>query len=96
MGQVDIGGAIVDEGQGVRTWLEIPTVTAAGSGEVAGCPVRVGESQTADQAADRAADQAVQRMEAIQRSEKEEEVQRKTLVQRSIPGEEDDKGAAVI
>lgn len=61
MGQVDIGGAIVDEGQGVRTWLEKPTVTAADSGEVAGCPVRVGESQTAvqaDRAADQAADQA--------------------------------------
>jgi RNA polymerase sigma-70 factor (sigma-E family) len=58
VGQVDIGGAIVDEGQGVRTWLEKPTVTAADSGEVAGCPVRVGESQTAVQAADRAADQA--------------------------------------
>jgi RNA polymerase sigma-70 factor (sigma-E family) len=58
VGQVDIGGAIVDEGQGVRTWLEEPTVTAAGSGEVAGCPVRVGESRTADQAADGAAGQA--------------------------------------
>jgi RNA polymerase sigma-70 factor (sigma-E family) len=57
VGQVDIGGAIVDEGQGVRTWLEEPTVTAAGSGEVAGCPVRVGESRTADQAADGAAGQ---------------------------------------
>jgi RNA polymerase sigma-70 factor (sigma-E family) len=58
MRQVDIGGAIVDEGQGVRTWLEKPTVTAADSGEAAGCPVRVGESQTADQAADGAAGQA--------------------------------------
>jgi|GraSoiStandDraft_4_1057263.scaffolds.fasta_scaffold131334_2 RNA polymerase sigma-70 factor (sigma-E family) len=66
MTRVDIGGAIVDEGQGVRTWLEEPAVTAADSGEVAGCPVRVGESQAADGAAgqatngaaDRAADQA--------------------------------------
>jgi RNA polymerase sigma-70 factor (sigma-E family) len=52
MGQVDIGGAIVDEGQGVRTWLETPTVTAPDSGEVAECPVRAGESQAPDQAAD--------------------------------------------
>jgi RNA polymerase sigma-70 factor (sigma-E family) len=69
MTQVGIGGAIVDEGQGVRTWLEEPTVTAADSGEVTECPVRVGESQTADpaangaagQAADGAADQAADR-----------------------------------
>lgn len=61
VGQLDIGGAIVDEGQGVRTWLDEPTVTAADSGEVAGCPVRVGESQTADQAADGAAGQAADR-----------------------------------
>ncbi|MGN6174658.1 MAG: hypothetical protein ACTHPS_17195, partial [Streptosporangiaceae bacterium] len=58
MGQVDIGGAIVDEGQGVRTWLEEPTVAAADSGEVARCPVWVGESRTADQAADGAVGQA--------------------------------------
>jgi len=62
VGQVDIGGAIVDEGEGVRTWLEEPTVTAADPGEVAGCPVRVGESQAADgaagQATNGAADQA--------------------------------------
>jgi RNA polymerase sigma-70 factor (sigma-E family) len=61
VGQLDIGGAILDEGQGVRTWLDEPTVTAADSGEVAGCPVRVGESQTADQAADGAADPAADR-----------------------------------
>lgn len=51
VGQVGIGGAIVDDGQGVRTWPEESTVTAADSGEVTGCPVRVVDRQTVGQAA---------------------------------------------
>jgi RNA polymerase sigma-70 factor (sigma-E family) len=59
VGQVGIGGAIVDDGQGVTTWPEGSTVTAADSGEVAGCPVRVVDSQTVGQAVGQARGQTV-------------------------------------
>jgi RNA polymerase sigma-70 factor (sigma-E family) len=59
VGQVGIGGAIVDDGQGVTTWPEGSTVTAADSGEVAGCPVRVVDSQTVGQAVGQAPGQTV-------------------------------------
>ena len=52
MGQVDIGGAIVDEVQGVRSWPDESAMTAADSGELAACPVHVGGTRVADQAAD--------------------------------------------
>ncbi len=52
VGQVDIGGAIVDEVQGVRSWPDESAMTAADSGELAACPVHVGGTRVADQAAD--------------------------------------------
>jgi RNA polymerase sigma-70 factor (sigma-E family) len=59
VGQVGIGGAIVDDGQGVTTWPEGSTVTAADSGEVAGCPVRVVDSHAVGQAVGQAAGQTL-------------------------------------